>query len=84
MTGPGPKYDAAANYKAMAAELAELRATAERRLAMLRRLEWNKDGHCNGCTGFLYPSGSMTYGHEPGCWVAAELAANAKNTPPPK
>ncbi|HTE69340.1 MAG TPA: hypothetical protein VK942_11370 [Actinomycetes bacterium] len=48
-------------------------SSTERLRGLLARLEWNKDGHCNGCTGFLYESGSMTHGHEEGCWVAAEL-----------
>jgi hypothetical protein len=61
MTNLGVKYDAAANYQRMA-------ATIRRQRALLERLEWNRDGRCNGCEGFQW-----TDGHVNGCEVAAEL-----------
>jgi hypothetical protein len=35
---------------------------------LLARLEWSRDGRCNGCDGFRH-----TTGHDPSCWVPAEL-----------
>jgi hypothetical protein len=80
VTSPGPKYDAPANYQRMAAEVKRLRG-------LLARLEWSApqvmdaptEGVCPVCYG-----GPPASGHRPDCWLAAELAANAKNAPPPK
>jgi hypothetical protein len=61
-----PKYDAAANYQAMAAEVRRLRA-------LLQRLEWSSDTEqgqaCPWC-GLLRDGGRN---HLDDCQLAAEL-----------
>ena len=56
-------------------DVAWLLDEVERLRGLLARLEWNRDGRCNGCNGF-----QRTDGHDSDCWVAAELPAQPAAT----
>jgi hypothetical protein len=64
-------------------------AVAERRLGLLGRLEWAgglvtfPDG-CEPCCPACEVEQADPHGHEPDCWLAAELAHNANEASPPK
>jgi hypothetical protein len=68
------------------ADLADERGREVARLrGLLGRLEWGKwGGECPACGASGFMSEPKRDDHHPGCWLAAELAHNANDPPPPK